>query len=117
MVLLSTFAGLAIVLTIVGLYGVMMYSVARRTREIGIRMALGAQRSLLLKMILREAAVLLGTGIAIGLAWGISLGFCVEEYVVRHRVAQSSGSDSGLHRGGECWSGCSLHSCAPRRVD
>ena len=68
MVLLSTFAGLAIVLTIIGLYGVMMYSVARRTREIGIRMALGAQRSLLLNMILREAAVLLGTGIAIGLA-------------------------------------------------
>ena len=68
MVLLSAFAGLAIVLTIVGLYGVMMYSVARRTREIGIRMALGAQRSLLLKMILREAAVLLGTGISIGLA-------------------------------------------------
>jgi predicted permease len=68
MVLLSAFAGLAIILTIVGLYGVMMYSVARRTREIGIRMALGAQRSLLLKMVLREAAVLLGTGIAIGLA-------------------------------------------------
>ena len=68
MILLSAFAGLAIVLTIIGLYGVMMYSVARRTREIGIRMALGAQRSLLLNMILREAAVLLGTGIAIGLA-------------------------------------------------
>ena len=71
MVLLSAFAGLAIALTIVGLYGVMMYSVARRTREIGIRMALGAQRSLLLNMILREAAVLLGTGIAIGLAGAI----------------------------------------------
>ena len=68
MVLLSAFAGLAVVLTIVGLYGVMMYSVARRTREIGIRMALGAQRGLLLTMVLREAALLLGTGIAIGLA-------------------------------------------------
>jgi ABC-type antimicrobial peptide transport system permease subunit len=68
MVLLSAFAGLAILLTIVGLYGVTMYSVARRTREIGIRMALGAQRGLLLNMVLREAALLLGTGIAIGLA-------------------------------------------------
>jgi len=66
MVLLSTFAGLAIVLTIVGLYGVMMYSVSRRTREIGVRMALGAQRILVLRMVLRDAAILLGAGIAIG---------------------------------------------------
>ncbi len=66
MVLLSTFAGLAIVLTIVGLYGVMMYSVSRRTREIGVRMALGAQRASVLRMVLRDAAVLLLSGIAIG---------------------------------------------------
>ena len=65
-VLMSTFAGLAITLTIVGLYGVMMYSVSRRTREIGVRMALGAQRSSVLGMVLRDAAILLGTGIAIG---------------------------------------------------
>jgi putative ABC transport system permease protein len=66
MVLLSTFAGLAIVLTIVGLYGVMMYSVSRRTREIGVRMALGAQRNSVLTMVLRDAAILLIAGIAIG---------------------------------------------------
>jgi len=65
-VLMSTFAGLAITLTIVGLYGVMMYSVSRRTREIGVRMALGAQRSTVLGMVLRDAAVLLASGIAIG---------------------------------------------------
>ena len=68
MVLLSTFAGLAVVLTIVGLYGVMMYSVTRRTREIGVRMALGAQRGSVLKMILRDAAILLAIGITIGIA-------------------------------------------------
>jgi predicted permease len=68
MVLLGTFAGLAIVLTVVGLYGVMMYSVARRTREIGVRMALGAQRGIVLKMVLRDAAVLLAIGIAVGAA-------------------------------------------------
>jgi predicted permease len=67
MVLLSTFAGLAIVLTIVGLYGVMMYSVSRRTREIGVRMALGAQRASVLKMVLRDAAILLLGGITIGI--------------------------------------------------
>lgn len=66
-VLLSTFAGLAIVLTIVGLYGVMTYSVSRRTREIGVRMALGAQRGAVLNMVLRDAAILLGLGIAIGI--------------------------------------------------
>jgi len=65
-VLLSTFAGLAMALTIVGLYGVMTYSVSRRTREIGVRMALGAQRGAVLAMVLREAAVLLGAGIVIG---------------------------------------------------
>ena len=66
MVLLGAFAGLAIVLTIVGLYGVMTYSVARRTREIGVRMALGARRGMVLKMVLRDAAILLATGIAVG---------------------------------------------------
>jgi putative ABC transport system permease protein len=67
MVLLSTFAGLAVILTIVGLYGVMMYSVTRRTREIGVRMALGAQRGSVLQMILRDAAILLAIGITIGI--------------------------------------------------
>jgi putative ABC transport system permease protein len=67
-ILLSTFALLALVLTIVGLYGVMTYAVSRRTREIGVRMALGAQRSAVLKMVLREASILLATGIAIGTA-------------------------------------------------
>ncbi|HEX3821978.1 MAG TPA: ABC transporter permease [Candidatus Sulfotelmatobacter sp.] len=67
MVLLSTFAGLALLLTIVGLYGVMTYSVSRRTREIGVRMALGAQRASVLNMILRDAAVLLLVGIGVGI--------------------------------------------------
>ncbi len=68
MVLLGTFAGLAMVLTVVGLYGVMMYSVTRRRREIGVRMALGARRGMVLKMVLRDAAVLLTIGIAVGVA-------------------------------------------------
>jgi predicted permease len=67
MVLLSAFAALALLLTVVGLYGVMMYSVARRTREIGVRLALGAARGAVQAMVLRQALVLLGVGTAIGL--------------------------------------------------
>jgi putative ABC transport system permease protein len=67
MVLLGAFAGLALVLTVVGLYGVMAYSVARRTREIGVRLALGAQRGAVLQMMLRQAAELVGLGMVIGI--------------------------------------------------
>ncbi|MGA8530583.1 MAG: ABC transporter permease, partial [Acidobacteriaceae bacterium] len=68
MVLLSAFAALALLLTVVGLYGVMMYSVARRTREIGVRLALGAARGAVQALVLRQAVVLLGVGMAIGLS-------------------------------------------------
>ena len=66
MVLLGIFAGLAILLSVVGLYGVMMYSISRRTREIGIRMALGAQRRHVLGSVMREAGSLLAIGVAVG---------------------------------------------------
>jgi putative ABC transport system permease protein len=66
MVLLGVFACLAVTLTVVGLYGVMAYSISRRTREIGIRMALGARRSHVLRSVMREAGVLLTIGVAIG---------------------------------------------------
>jgi ABC-type antimicrobial peptide transport system permease subunit len=61
------FGGLALLLAIIGLYGVMSYNVARRRREIGIRMALGAEKSQVMWMVMGEVAVLIGSGIAIGI--------------------------------------------------
>jgi putative ABC transport system permease protein len=66
MTLLAVFAGIALLLSAVGIYGVISYAVSQRTQEIGIRMALGAQRSNVLVMVVRQALVLAGTGIAAG---------------------------------------------------
>jgi ABC-type antimicrobial peptide transport system permease subunit len=69
--LFSIFGGLALGLAVVGLYGVKAYSVARRTREIGIRMALGAQAGAVLRMIMGEGSIMLFSGVAIGLVLAI----------------------------------------------
>jgi putative ABC transport system permease protein len=73
-VLASTFGLLAMLLAAVGLYGVMAYSVAQRTAEIGIRMALGAEGANVLRLIMREATVLVLIGVAIGLPISLALG-------------------------------------------
>jgi predicted permease len=65
--LLTVFAGIALFLALVGLYGLMAYSVGRRTREVGIRMALGAQRINVMLLVLRKAAFLLAMGLVSGL--------------------------------------------------
>jgi putative ABC transport system permease protein len=67
-VLLGTFGALAFVLTALGLYGVISYTVAQRTREMGIRLALGANRSALLKMVVKSGALLTCAGALVGLA-------------------------------------------------
>lgn len=70
--LFSVFGGLALILAIVGVYGVKAYSVARRTREIGIRMALGARPQGVQWMIVREGIVMLAAGVVIGLLLAVA---------------------------------------------
>lgn len=68
MVLLGCFGLISLLMGAAGLYGVMSYTVARRTKEIGVRMAIGAQRTDILRMVLREAGLLIGVGLVVGLA-------------------------------------------------
>jgi predicted permease len=71
--LIGSFAGLALILATIGLYGLISYSMLQRTREIGIRMALGAQRPDILKLVIRQGVIAAVTGVAIGLVGSVVL--------------------------------------------
>lgn len=73
MLMLGIFAGIALALATVGIYGVMAFSVTQRTREIGVRMALGAQRKDVLKLVIGEGFRLTFIGVAIGIVGGLAL--------------------------------------------
>jgi predicted permease len=70
----ATFGGVGLLLSLIGVYGVGAYMVARRTREIGIRMALGADRRAVMRLFLREGVILTSAGLALGLALAVLVG-------------------------------------------
>ncbi len=91
-VIIGTIAGMGLMglaLAIVGLYGLVAYATSRRTREIGIRMAIGASRPAVLRMVLRQGLVLAGSGLVIGLAAGLGVQRLLE-------AAFPSGTDARL---------------------
>src|SRR5207253_9628005 len=79
--LCSALAALAVLIACVGLYGMMAYRVARRTNEIGIRMALGAERRRIVWMVIREVFALTATGLGIGLAGAWATSQFVESFL------------------------------------
>jgi putative ABC transport system permease protein len=74
MLLLGSFAAAAVLLAAIGLYGVIAFGVAQRTREIGVRVALGAQHGDVLRLVMRRGMLLTGIGLAIGIAAALALG-------------------------------------------
>src|SRR5262249_55661494 len=81
-VLISSFAGIGLLLAMLGVYGTMAYSVAQRTFEIGVRMTFGAERSAILRMILTQAAKLACIGIVLGLALSLVLTHLITSMLV-----------------------------------
>ena len=84
--LIGGFAMLALVLAVIGLYGVVAYSVSQRTREIGVRIALGAQRSSIYQLILKEAGRLIVFGVAAGLVGAIAAGMLMRKLLFGTRA-------------------------------
>ena len=80
------FAGLALVLAAIGLYGVMSYNVVQRTNEIGVRLAVGAQTNDVLWMVLREALILLSVGVGLGLPISLAAARIVSHHLFQVRA-------------------------------
>jgi putative ABC transport system permease protein len=86
MFLLSVFGGLALLMAATGLYGVMAYSVSQRTREIGLRMALGAERGRVLRLVIGHGMLLTAVGLLIGLGGSVVLTRLLHDFLYETSV-------------------------------
>ena len=93
--LLAVFAGLSLVLAVIGIYGVMAYSVNQRTRELGIRMALGATRGDVLRLVVLQGLRLTLMGVVVGLA----ASFAVSRLIASHALRRQPDRHRHVHRG------------------
>jgi putative ABC transport system permease protein len=94
--LLSLFAGVAATLAAIGIYGVMSYTVAQQTRELGIRLALGAENGAVLRLVLNRGLVLAGIGIGIGVAGAFAMARVVASNVLEKTLYHTSAVDPAV---------------------
>lgn len=99
LVLLSVFAGIGLLLAAIGIYGVVSYSVGMRTREIGVRMALGATAADIRRAVLGEAMAMAGIGSLLGIGGALALGRLPIHEVARLRGLSRRPADAGRRRG------------------
>ena len=94
------FGFLATLLASIGLYGITSFSVARRTQEIGIRMALGAARGNVLRLVMREVVILAAAGLGAGIPVALALGKLVESPLFEMKAGRRSHRNRGGRGGG-----------------
>ena len=111
----ASFGLLATVLAAIGLYGVMTYTVSRRTREIGIRIALGAERTAVLWLVLREVAFLTLVGIGVGVPGALGLSQFVQSQLFGIEPTRSGDAGHRRRHAGRRRPARRLHPGAPRR--
>jgi ABC-type antimicrobial peptide transport system permease subunit len=95
-ILIDVFGFIALVLAAVGIYGVMSYTVAQQTRELGIRLALGAENGAVLRLVLNRGLVLAGIGIGIGVAGAFAMARVVASNVLEKTLYHTSAVDPAV---------------------